>query len=258
MSIQERILRSLSRTVKSTDYLFATEEEISVENALDLLEREYPGLKTMVSGKRVVDFGCKYGYQCIALVKKYGCTVVGIDVNPRYLEKAKELTQENDLPPSRISYMEQPSQVLSHQFDVVISQNSFEHFLQPVEVLDQMRELLIPKGKLLITFGPPWLAPYGSHMFFFCKVPWINIFFCEKTVMKVRSRYRSDGAQRYEQVESGLNRMTVGSFEKIIRSCGLKIEYEHSSCIRGCNLLAKIPLVRELFINRVSVILSKS
>lgn len=39
---------------------------------------------------------------------------------------------------------------------------------------------------LLITFGCPWLSPYGSHMHFFTKMPWINVFFSETTVMRVR------------------------------------------------------------------------
>ena len=141
-------------------------------------------------------------------------------------------------------------------FDIVISKDSFEHFRNPSMILNKMYRLINGSGKLLITFGPPWLAPYGSHMHYFCKVPWINVLFSEEAVMKVRGRFRSDGAIKYEDVESGLNKMTIAKFEHIIKSGNLKIEYKNYKCVKGINLLSKVPYLREYFINHVSVILS--
>jgi hypothetical protein len=94
-------------------------------------------------------------------------------------------------------------------------------------------------------------------MHFFCKVPWINVLFPEEVVMKVRSHFRSDGAKRYVDVESGLNRMTIAKFESIVYSSNLKITYRKYECIKNVNWLAKVPTLREFFINRVTVILSK-
>jgi SAM-dependent methyltransferase len=142
------------------------------------------------------------------------------------------------------------------QFDVVISQDSFEHFPEPDAVLHEMSLLLNRSGVLLITFGPPWFAPYGSHMHFFCKVPWINLLFSEEVVMRARSRFKSDGASTYEEVESGLNKMTIRKFESIVSSCNLKVTYRKYECVKGLNWLSRIPLARELFINHVSVVLS--
>jgi len=95
-------------------------------------------------------------------------------------------------------------------------------------------------------------------MRFFCRLPWLNILFPEATIMKVRARFRDDGATRYEDVESGLNRMTVGRFERIVASSALQIEMRDYRCVRNINALAGIPYLRELFINNVSVILSKA
>ncbi len=53
------------------------------------------------------------------------------------------------------------------EFDVVISQNSMEHFGNPEDIIEKMFSLTRPNGRTLITFGPPWFAPYGSHMHFF-------------------------------------------------------------------------------------------
>lgn len=257
MNIQERILLLLSRAPESENYSSDNSEPIR-DNSLSLLENEYPNYGTLVSGKRVVDFGCGMGYQSIALAQKYNCSVVGIESNRRTLEKAIEHAKPYNIPQSTLSFVDKVSDSMLNRFDIVISQNSFEHFGNPSMILDQMQKLLNESGKLLVTFGPPWLAPYGSHMQFFCKVPWINVLFSEETVMKVRSRFRSDGATKYEDVESGLNKMTIAKFERIIMSSNLKIEFKSYKCIKGINVLSKVPFLREYFINHVSVILSRA
>ena len=256
MNIHERILLSLSRVPEDNDYPKAN-TKTTIDNALDLLIRVFPEFGTIVSKKRVVDFGCGAGYQSIALVKKYGCTVVGVDSNKKTLKTAIENAGMHDIPPQRLSFLESISPDMLNSFDVVISQNSFEHFANPAKVLDMMNTLLNDSGTILLTFGPPWLAPYGSHMHFFCKVPWVNVLFPEEVVMKVRNRYRNDGVTRYENVESGLNRMTIGKFESIVSSSDLAIAYKNYECVKGINLLAKVPVVREFFINHVTAILRK-
>jgi SAM-dependent methyltransferase len=139
----------------------------------------------------------------------------------------------------------------------VISLNSFEHFPDPGDALAEMTSLLRPGGLLLITFGPPWFAPYGSHMHFFTRVPWVNLLFSEAVVMQVRQRYRPDGALRYEDVESGLNKMTVRRFEELVERSGLTLEHRAYRGIRGLNLLTRIPVLRELCTTNVAVILRR-
>lgn len=255
MNFQELILLSFSRAPESEDY-GSEKSECTIDNSVSLLEAEYPDFGALVSGKRVVDFGCGLGYQSIALAKKYGCSVVGIDSNRRTLDEAVENAKSYQVSRSRLSFVDKISDSMLNNFDIVISQNSFEHFGSPTMILDQMRSLLDESGKILITFGPPWLAPYGSHMHFFCKMPWINVIFSEKTVMNVRNYFRSDGATKYEDVESGLNKMTIAKFERIIISSNLKIESRNYKSVKGIRLLSKIPFVREFFVNHITVVLS--
>lgn len=257
MSIGERILLLLSRPAEEKDYL-SNDTENTESGALNLLKRVYPSFDTLVAGKRVVDFGCGLGNQSIALVREYGCWVVGIDINKATLAKAVENAKKHSISPQRLSFVEAATPEMRGYFDVVISQNSFEHFTDPQVVLNLMISLLNSSGVLLITFGPPWFAPYGSHMHFFCKVPWINLLFPEKAVMKARSHFRSDGATTYEEVESGLNKMTVGKFESLISSCRLKPTYRKYECVKGINWLSRVPLLRELFINHITVVLSRA
>lgn len=257
MSFQEFILLSLSSKPESKGYC-SGENDWTMDNSLSLLENEYPNFGTLSSGKRIVDFGCGRGYQSVALVQNYDCSVIAIDSNQRALQEAIKHAKSQNIPQSRLSFVDKVSDSMLNNFDIVISQNSFEHFRNPSMILDEMRSLINESGKLLITFGPPWLAPYGSHMHFFCKVPWINVLFSEETVMQLRSRFRSDGATKYEDVESGLNKMTIAKFERIVMSSNLKVEFRNYKCVKGFNLLSKIPILKEFFINHVSVILSRA
>jgi SAM-dependent methyltransferase len=257
MTIAERILLTFSKRPGDNDYQLK-DSAITIDTALDPLHREYPNFADLVSKKRVVDYGCGIGYQSIALVKKYECSVIGIDTNQTTLKKAINNAKDHNILPQRLSFVERISPSMLNSFDVVISKDSFEHFGNPDQALNQMSSLLNEFGILLLTFGPPWFSPYGSHMNFFCKVPWINILFSEKTVMKVRSNYRNDGAAKYEEVESGLNKMTIAKFENIVSSNNMQLKTRNYKCIKGTNWLSKLPTFRELFIYRVTAVFSKA
>ncbi|MFH0775334.1 MAG: methyltransferase domain-containing protein [bacterium] len=255
MRIGEIVLRAFSKKPYKGDYNQDTEQELS-HNELSLLRKEFPQFSTLVKGKRVVDFGCGRGRQSISLVREEGCYVCGIDTNINILQQAKKLGSEIGIQNSNLIFVEHPPSEMLRTFDIVISQNAMEHFPDPIAVLNEMKGLIHQDGKILITFGPPWFAPYGSHMHFFCKVPWLNLIFSERTVMNVRALYRNDGAKRYEEVESGLNKITVKKFERIVSQSGLIIQYKKYSYVKRLNWMKNLPLLRELFINHISCILT--
>ena len=256
-SVAERILISLSRDPRDDDYP-ASLERWTLDNALSLLSRQFPDFERAVSGQRVMDFGCGTGFQAAALALKQDCHVVGLDTNRKTLGQAIDLAMSHRVPEATLSFVDHLDDSLKGTFDVVVSQNSFEHFADPIQALDEMKTLVKESGRVFITFAPPWLAPYGGHMHFFCRVPWVHLIFPESTVMNVRSRYRKDGAKRYVEIESGLNRMTVGRFERIVAASGLRVEFKRFGCVKNMTLLGKIPHVREFFINSVSVVLRKT
>jgi SAM-dependent methyltransferase len=257
MKIDERILLTLSRQPGSPD--FSTEPAAhsdTSEDALEMLRSKYPDFHQMVFHKRVADFGCGTGRQAVALVSAEECQVCGLDTNRMTLDKAIEYANSLSLPKECLEFHERISPDMCGTFDVVISMNAMEHYPDPVATLEEMQRLLKPGGKLLITFGPPWFAPYGSHMHYFCKIPWLNLLFSERAVMAVRSRFRADGAIHYEDCESGLNKMSVAKFERIIAASGLIVKNYSYDCIKGLDFLGKLPILRELFINHISATLS--
>ncbi len=251
MRLTERLLLSLSRTPDADPH-----GEGSIETALALLSSSFPGFEGEMAGKRILDFGCGDGFQSAAMALRGADYVLGLDTNPPTLQRARDLTARLGL--SSVEFDERLDPKHRGDFDIVISQNSMEHFPDPAAILEVMKSALKPTGKLLITFGPPWFSPCGSHMSFFTRVPWVNILFPEPVVMKVRSRYISDGATRYEDVEGGLNRMTVSKFEGLVRQCGLEVTYRRYQCVKRLDLLATLPLARELFVNHISCVLTSA
>jgi SAM-dependent methyltransferase len=253
--IGETILRVLSKKPGTGDYGPGDEDPISGDE-LALLRRAFPHFSALVHGKRVVDFGCGFGRQSVALASEEGCRVCGIDANTVRVAKCRRFASESGMENGRVVFAERPTPEMRGAFDVVISQNAMEHFADPAAVLDEMKGLIHKEGKILIAFGPPWFSARGTHMHFFCKVPWLNILFSERTVMNVRALYRSDGATRYEEVESGLNRMTLGRFERLIGQSGLRVEYWKCRCHARQTWMARIPWLRELVVKHVSCVLA--
>jgi len=253
-SSSERLLLSFSRKPGSNDYCTVSEAR-DPDTALCLLCRVFPDFLPSIAGKEILDFGCGEGRQAVAMACSGATYVWGLDVSRRLLISARSLALEVGVE-KQVDFTDRLEARFRARFDIVISQNSMEHFPDPAKALEEMKSALKPDGRLLITFGPPWLAPFGSHMHFFTKVPWVHLIFSEKTVMAVRSHFRHDGATRYEDVEGGLNKMTAGRFERLVSSGGMQILYKKYECVKGINILARVPLTRELFINRVSCILA--
>lgn len=223
-----------------------TKNAHTVSTALETLLRVFPGFISNISGKTICDFGCGAGLQTLAM-STYGKLVVGYDTNLKNIAISE--------PPPNVFFTSKVDGLDS--FDVVISQNSMEHYGEPEAILYLMESMLKPKGRVYITFGPPWFAPYGAHMFHFTRMPWVHLLLPEFVMMKWRGRYRKDGAKRYEDVENGLNKMSFARFNRLIKKAGLKVEYTKIEAVKGLDFLTRIPLVRELFINQISVILTR-
>jgi 2-polyprenyl-3-methyl-5-hydroxy-6-metoxy-1,4-benzoquinol methylase len=254
MRISEKLLLLLSRKPKGDDYPQSS-SNIILNNGLDLLCDAFPHILTDINDKVILDFGCGYGAQAIELVNRGAMFVVGVDKNPQALKRAINHAKEEGVE-KQTQFKEVLGKDEKEKFDIIISQNSMEHFKDPISTLNEMKTIISKKGKIYVTFVNPWFAPYGCHMQFFTKMPWINILFSEKTVMNVRRHFRQDGASKYEEVEWGLNKMSVIKFERLVSSSGLKVVYKKYRCIKNLNLFSKLPFFRELVINRVDCILT--
>jgi len=240
-------LQLFCRPVRAPDYKM---KSVHYEEADALSHTDvFSNFDSAIRGADVLDFGCGFGYQTIALAKLGARTATGVEIEPGQLAAAIARGAATGLP---VKF----SATLDGSYDVIYSQNSFEHFLDPDQICADLRDHLRPGGKLYITFAPPWLAPYGAHLSFFTKLPWVHLLFREPVIMAVRSNYRNDPARTY--TECGLGKMTIKRFEQTVKRSGLRMEFCRYDCVRGLNVLARVPVLRELFINCVSCILTRS
>ncbi len=221
--------------------------------ALSIVNSVFPGIEQQIKGKRVIDFGCGSGYQLIAYARAGAASVVGIEIVEHLAALCAERAEKENLSGIvRIErHLSDPGSA-----DVIISQNSFEHFIEPEAILNDLKQALAPGGRIFITFGPPWFAPTGAHMGFFCPIPWIQLLFPESAVLQVRGLYRDDKPTTY--IEAGVGKISVGRFERVVRACGLKMTSCRYDCVKSLDFLQYLPVIRELAINRISCVLERA
>lgn len=217
------------------------------ETALSELLSAFPDLPTLIRNKRVIDYGCGDGFQTVALYKAGAAEAIGVDIVAERLEHGRRMAASLDNVSFRTS-------AVGADADVAISLNAFEHFPDPAENLRELAAAVRPGARILITFGSPWLSPYGAHMNHFTHFPWVHLVFSEKTVYRVRDLYRDDGDRSYVPA---MNKMTISKFERVIGESGLAVERLEYRAVRKISFLVHVPMLRELFINRVICVLRK-
>lgn len=180
-----------------------------------------------IEGARVLDVGCGHGDLCIGLALEGAGQVVGIDEDPSRIEGASARSREEGVA-DRVRFRHVDfvrDYDPEAEFDYVFSVGTFEHIPEPLEALAKIRDCLRPGGSLLARFGPLWWSPYGAHMWEFTRVPWVQAFFPERVVLRVREEmFRPDEpVERYEDIVGHLNRMTVGRFRGLAQRAGFRI-----------------------------------
>ena len=179
-----------------------------------------PQVWNAIQDKVVLDFGCKYGTEALEMASRGAREVIGVDIVENYLAVARATQEKAGI--RNCSFVQR----YEGKADVITSLDAFEHFGDPEGILRIMAGLLQPSGKVLVSFGPTWYHPYGGHFPLF---PWAHVLLTERSLMKWRSRYKTDGATRFGEVEGGLNQMTIGRFERVI--AGSPFRFEHFEAV---------------------------
>jgi SAM-dependent methyltransferase len=201
-------------------------------------------------GKDVLDFGCGAGAETVELAT-VARSVYGLDIVPRLLEQARHRAAASGVERNCTFGSELPRD----KVDVIVSLDSFEHFDDPASVLQSMFDLLRPGGQVITSFGPTWYHPYGGHLFSI--FPWAHLVFTEAALLRWRSDIRSDGATRFREVEGGLNQMTIGRFERLVKESPLRVVSLEAVPIRRLERFNG-PLTREFTTAIVRCVLSRA
>lgn len=256
--IGEFILQQLSRDPKIEDYVHDHYEQKhgDVDTYIKALQDTFPNIQAMIANKYVLDIGCAEGMEALAISKMGADKVYGIDICIDG-EKNRVIREQNKDCKMMFSVMDaQKSPFPDEEFDAAVTCSSLEHFSDPYMVLKECKRILKDNGLIFLTSGV-WAHPYGAHMNFFTRVPWVQFIFSENTIMNVRKKYREDGARRFEEVEGGLNKVGIGTFKEMVEDLGLQTEYLKLNPVKMLTPLTKVPYMNELFTNLIIAVLRK-
>ena len=227
-SIGLRILKSIANDARQRDCA-----EPDARDATDRkLQAAFGGqVNVALAGKTVIDFGCGDGQQAIAMARAVpDCRVIGLDIQQKHLERARDRAQQAGLEDRCIFGTD-----TQERADLIVSFDAFEHFSDPLAILQIMSKLLKPDGEILASFGPTWLHPYGGHLF--SVFPWAHLIFTERVLIRWRADFRQDGARSFGEVDGGLNQMRIAEFQRLVEDSPLKIDWLETVPIRGLAIL---------------------
>jgi SAM-dependent methyltransferase len=147
MIIHRLILRALKHGDDDYFYFLQAEEAIRwiASSGVTL------GPKT-----HALDLGCGHGLFGGELSKR-GCQVT-------YADADNYLRAEIQGAPFRKFNIDRDDFQSLGQYDLVVCSNVFEHLTQPDRFLDSIHHLLLPTGKLYLSWTN-WLSPWGGHEF---------------------------------------------------------------------------------------------
>lgn len=168
-------------------------------------------------GRSVVDFGCGDGIESVALAQAGVREVIGLDIRPDVLATARKRAEAAGVA-DRCRFVQE----LATPADFVVSIDAFEHFADPAGILRIMDGILAPGGAVICSFGPTWYHPLGGHLFS-SMLPWGHLLFSEEALLRWRADFKNDGVTRFSDVPGGLNRMTIGRFERVVRESPFRL-----------------------------------
>lgn len=213
-------------------------------------------------GLRVLDIGCGNGNLCVDIASKGANQVLGIDINNRLINFAKENILHNYPHLKNIlDFQCLPIADLAEGgFDIMVSRDSFEHILDLDLALAVMKKRLTPGGKMYIGFGPLYRSPYGDHGQTKALLPWGHLIFPESFLLK---RLNKDRLEKVSSIhELGLNKLSLTEYKTLFFNSGLQITYFHANVSKNpilklFSLIGAVSFLKEYFSYNLYCILEK-
>ncbi len=220
-----------------------------------------------LQGKQILDAGCGLGGKTIAYAER-GAEMFGIDINPQHIAWAKEYAAKQGRADNFSVGDAENLQFPDAHFDMVVANDSMEHFPHPDIALREFERVLKPGGTLFLFFTP-WGSPLGSHLYDWIKTPWCHLLFPESLLEEMIRRELSsrghedpagEAAKQMESYRTTINRITVRSYHRMLKSFpDLEVIHEDLNSVkfRSLDRICGVWLIGELFTNTVISFLRK-
>jgi ubiquinone/menaquinone biosynthesis C-methylase UbiE len=149
------------------------------------------GINIDVYQKRVVEIGCGHGGICVFASMNGAKEVIGTDLSDEALNIANEFKKLVELQTNRnlnLNYKKMTAESLEFEvdeIDLIIADNVLEHVEDLDLVLKECNRVLRKGGHVVVPNFPSILSKFGPHIKYGIKIPWIHIFFSEKTIINV-------------------------------------------------------------------------
>lgn len=226
----------------------------------------------MFAGKTIVDIGCGAGGKSLFYASCGAKEVIGVEILEKYRAEAEALADELGLA-DKFRFICADAASLpfdDNSINTIIMNDAMEHVARPDAVLTECLRVLAPGGRLFVNF-PPIHHPYGAHLSDLIAIPWVHLFFSERTLIegyKELCKSVPDGAERIAfriaEKEDGseyfsyINHMTIKRFDRILRDGNITPAYRAHIPLRGfLRPLSKLPLLKECFVKMVVCVLEK-
>ncbi len=231
-----------------------------------LLEK-YPEQLGDLGGKRLLDIGCGLGGKTV-VYSDAGADVTGVDIDPVHCAGAVAYSLKKGCPAGFICGDAGSLPFPDGSFDLVVANDSMEHFPDPAAALGEIVRVTRKGGRVFLFFTP-WGSPLGSHLYDHIRTPWCHLLYSDdmlRRLLEIRFRERGDedpagnAAKAIEEYNLENNRISVAGYRRILDSIpGIEVELEELIPPKFGFLrpLTRVPLIGEFFTGTVVSFLRK-
>ena len=241
--------------------------EETIKNYLSYTTKE-----EMFYNKTILDIGCGAGGKSLYYITLGAEHVFGVDVVASYKDESETLAATLGLS-DKFTFINADAKNLPYpdgSFDTIIMNDAMEHVGEPEEVLKEVLRVLKPGGKVYINF-PPYNHPFGAHLSDAINIPWVHLFFSEKTLIKEykelvkdlpdgksRIDFRISKNENGEEYFSYINKMTLKRFKKILKKLDITPVYYNEMPLRNIvKFFARLPVFNEMFVKMAVCVIEK-
>jgi 2-polyprenyl-3-methyl-5-hydroxy-6-metoxy-1,4-benzoquinol methylase len=220
-----------------------------------------------LNNKKVLDLGCGHGSMCIYMALKGARKVIGLDINNRLIEFAKENVKKNyPQLEDKIEFVNVGLEEYSDcNFDYIVSYSTLEHVIYLKRVMEEVKKHLKVGGKFYAGFGPLYNTPFGDHRLTKTVIPWGHLIVPEKLIIK---RLNKNSKTKINSIcDLGVNKLSYCDYKLIFKIDKMKILYFKTNHVNRADglaiytfsqissMLCKIKLLEEYFTFNIYMIM---